>query len=178
MISTSAWALLFLAAGVQDVLGSDSSVSDAETRNQEPNGQKQQEQVQNLIDPAPLFLTPYIDNCSYYEARMKSITPFFLQLNMTAYSGYITVNKTTGSNIFFLLMEHKENSSSAPLLLWTQGGPGLSALFGLFLENGPLDFDLYPNGTPNIRPRINTLRNNMSVLYVDLPVGGWLQFHK
>lgn len=125
----------------------------------------------------PLFLTPYIDNCSYYEAREKSKIQYSQKFGVTAYSGYITVNKTAKSNLFFLLTEVEGNSSSAPLLLWTQGGPGLSALFGLFLENGPLDFiGLYPNGTPEIYPRINTLQKNMSVLYLDLPVGAGFSF--
>lgn len=128
-------------------------------------------------DTEPLFLTPYIDNCSYYEAREKSKIKISQQFGVTAYSGYITVNETAKSNLFFLLTEVEGNSSSAPLLLWTQGGPGLSALFGLFLENGPLDFiGLYPNQTPKIHPRINTLQKNMSVLYLDLPVGAGFSF--
>ena len=34
----------------------------------------------------------------------------------------------------------------APLLLWLQGGPGMSSLFDLFNENGPLMVDKYGNG--------------------------------
>lgn len=128
-------------------------------------------------DTGALFLTPLIDNCSYYEARERSKAPYFqMMANVTAHSGYITVNKTAGSNLFFLLTEVEGNSSDAPLLLWTQGGPGLSALFGQFLENGPLAFGLHQNGSPHIYPRTNTLQKNMSVLYLDLPVGAGFSF--
>ncbi|XP_075526697.1 venom serine carboxypeptidase-like [Dermacentor variabilis] len=128
-------------------------------------------------DPEPLFLTPYIDKCSYYEAREKSKIQYAQEFGVTAYSGYITVNKTARSNLFFLLTEVEGNSSGAPLLLWTQGGPGLSALFGLFLENGPLDFIGFDSShNPILQPRINTLQKNMSVLYLDLPVGAGFSF--
>lgn len=160
-------ALLQYAHGSEDDAGSTVQVED-QTPPQMPD--------ESILDPQPLFLTPYIDNCTYYEARQKSKIPYFQKAGVTAYSGYITVNKTSDSNLFFLMTEVKGNSSSAPLLLWTQGGPGLSALFGLFLENGPLAFDIFPNGTPNVLPRVNTLQKNMSVLYLDLPVGAGFSF--
>uniref|UniRef100_A0A224Z0U8 Serine carboxypeptidase n=1 Tax=Rhipicephalus zambeziensis TaxID=60191 RepID=A0A224Z0U8_9ACAR len=175
MIPASAWTLLLLAAGLQNVLGPYFPAVSAESEQEASASDDQQQQLPSGVDPRPLFLTPYIENCSYYDARQKSQIPYFQGAGIHAYSGYITVNKTTDSNIFFLLTEVKGNIS-APLLLWTQGGPGLSALFGLFLENGPLNFDLYPNRTPNIYPRTNTLQNNMSVLYVDLPVGAGFSF--
>ena len=31
----------------------------------------------------------------------------------------------------------QQNPDNAPVLLWLQGGPGGSSLFGLFVENGP-----------------------------------------
>ena len=40
--------------------------------------------------------------------------------------------------MFFLPQSGDKN---APLLLWLQGGPGGSSLFGLFVENGPLMVD-------------------------------------
>lgn len=170
---TCIWTLLIVAAGLQYAKGSDSTSAGAESKEEQiPESQPPLSQ----IDPTPLFLTPFIENCSYYEARQKSLVPYFQTVGVTAYSGYITVNKTTDSNIFFVLTEVKDNISTAPLLLWTQGGPGLSALFGLFLENGPFNFDVYTNGSTNIHKRINTLQNNMSVLYVDLPVGAGFSF--
>lgn len=37
------------------------------------------------------------------------------------------------------------NASKAPVLLWLQGGPGGSSLFGLFVEHGP--FSVTKEGT-------------------------------
>lgn len=129
-------------------------------------------------DADGLFLTPYIEKCDYETAKQLSKVHFFESYgaHVTVYSGYITVKKETNSNLFFLLTEAEGGSSSAPLLLWTQGGPGLSALFGLFLENGPLAFGMDSKMQPVFRPRINTLQKNMSVLYVDVPVGAGFSF--
>ncbi|XP_049512894.1 probable serine carboxypeptidase CPVL [Dermacentor silvarum] len=172
MLSSSVWILFLLSGGFQCVFGTQPEENTAGSESQVSASQPEE----SSTDTGPLFLTPYIDNCTYYEARNKSKVPYFQKIGVTAHSGYITVNKTTQSNLFFLLTEVEGNSSSAPLLLWTQGGPGLSALFGLFLENGPFVFDIYTNGSPNIYPREKTLQKNMSVLYVDLPVGAGFSF--
>ena len=37
--------------------------------------------------------------------------------------------------MYILLFQ--ENPETAPVVLWLQGGPGGSSLFGLFVENGP-----------------------------------------
>ncbi|KAH6923095.1 hypothetical protein HPB50_021531 [Hyalomma asiaticum] len=127
----------------------------------------------------PLFLSPYIEKCQYYKAREMSKVPLFSMYkeDLRAHSGYITVKKNaTQSHFFFLFTEVEGNSSEAPLLLWTQGGPGLSALFGFFLENGPVGFSVNGSSTPELFERENTLQKNMSVLYVDLPVGAGFSF--
>jgi len=54
-----------------------------------------------------------------------------------------------------------------PLILYLQGGPGLSSLFGLFLENGPLELD----GKEELQRRTTSWTNKNHLLYIDSPVG-------
>ncbi|KAK8765399.1 hypothetical protein V5799_032007 [Amblyomma americanum] len=135
-----------------------------------------QQELQKLSfpDPEPLFLTPLIENCSYDEAKSKSKVDIFKTVNVTAdaYSGYITVNGEKENNLFFLFIEAENNDTNAPLMLWTPGGPGLSALFAMLLQNGPVQFNQYGN----FSRRELTIQKNMSVIYLDAPVGAGLSF--
>jgi len=55
------------------------------------------------------------------------------------YSGTLNVSLTPDQdhNLFYW---HFKNTAltNAPLIIWINGGPGSSSMFGLFLENGPL----------------------------------------
>lgn len=168
MISAYLWILVLLAAGLQYVNGAQSP-GETEVVQRDSEAPPAQA-VPSSADLNPLFLTPLIINCSYDEARKKSEVELLKNMSINAHSGYITVNETI--NLFFLLVVGERNDSSEPLLLWTQGGPGLSALFGQFLENGPVA--ITENGT--LSRRDNTLQKNMSVLYVDIPVGAGFSF--
>ncbi|KAJ8687304.1 hypothetical protein QAD02_023098 [Eretmocerus hayati] len=60
----------------------------------------------------------------------------------------------------------------APLVLWLQGGPGATSLFGLFTENGP--FIISKDMTLNIRKYSWNINHNL--LYIDNPVGTGFSF--
>uniref|UniRef100_G3MM89 Carboxypeptidase n=1 Tax=Amblyomma maculatum TaxID=34609 RepID=G3MM89_AMBMU len=131
-------------------------------------------------DSGPLFLSPLIRNGSIAEAKNRSTVTFFkyFNVNASAYSGYITVNNNS-SNLFFLFVEAEQTPKEAPLMLWTQGGPGLSALFGLFLQNGPVKFDVQYNGStpiPSPSRRELTIQSDWNVIYLDAPVGAGFSF--
>ncbi|KAI3708026.1 hypothetical protein L2E82_37027 [Cichorium intybus] len=54
------------------------------------------------------------------------------------YSGYVTVDPNHGRALFYYLAESPTNSSTNPLVLWLNGGPGCSSLGnGAMMELGP-----------------------------------------
>ncbi|KAL4442630.1 hypothetical protein ABPG74_007032 [Tetrahymena malaccensis] len=89
--------------------------------------------------------------------------PIFL--NETFYPGLVKLKDD--SDIFYILFESRSNSSTDPLILWLNGGPGCSSLLGLFQELGPYrvtkDITLVSNPY--------SWNNNASVLFVDQPIG-------
>ena len=69
--------------------------------------------------------------------------------------------------MYFFLSVAQENPEKAPLLIWLQGRPGGSSLFGLFFENGPYSLDKQFR----LVPRNVSGTNEHHVLYFDNPVG-------
>ncbi|XP_066539916.1 probable serine carboxypeptidase CPVL [Hoplias malabaricus] len=122
-------------------------------------------------DPGqPLFLTPYLEQGKVEEAKKLSLVGPLPGANVKSYSGYLTVNKSYNSNLFFWFFPAQVSPETAPVLLWLQGGPGGTSMFGLFVEHGP--YVVYKNLTLGYRDFPWTSR--YSVLYIDNPVGtGW-----
>ncbi len=89
----------------------------------------------------------------------------------TSYSGLFTVKPDTDNNIFFWFIEATEVApEDAPVVVWLQGGPGSSSLFGAFELHGPIiSVDGGPEGVTGVRNEWAwTRRANM--LYIDNPV--------
>ncbi|XP_046426243.1 venom serine carboxypeptidase [Neodiprion fabricii] len=122
----------------------------------------------------PLFLTPLIEAGKIDEARKLATVRHDEMLDVPSYSGYFTVNKEYQSNTFFWFFPSQINPKSAPVVLWLQGGPGATSLFGLFTENGP--FRVTSNKTLELRKYSWTKAH--SVLYIDNPVGTGYSFTK
>uniref|UniRef100_A0A023FUS3 Putative serine carboxypeptidase cpvl n=1 Tax=Amblyomma cajennense TaxID=34607 RepID=A0A023FUS3_AMBCJ len=98
--------------------------------------------------------------------------------DLQAYSGFISVepkNSTEDNSfLFFLYIRSKVHSPRKPLLLWLQGGPGKSSLFGEFLENGPLGIDAFGK----LYYRNHTLLKYADIVYLDQPVGSGYSFNR
>ncbi|CAF0812089.1 unnamed protein product [Adineta steineri] len=135
-----------------------------------PHGK--QSHLKTNDDPGePLFLTPYLEQGKIEEARKLSsveLPPYTRQ----SFSGYLTVNKTCNSNMFFWFFPAQNGNRSAPVLLWLQGGPGATSLFGLFNEHGPIQV----NNDGSLSERPITWNSLYSLLYIDNPVGTGYSF--
>ena len=71
-----------------------------------------------------------------------------------------------GASMFywFYRTTHPDGYRNRPVVLWLQGGPGVSGTgLGNFLMFGPLD--------QNLRPRNSTWIQTANILLVDNPVG-------
>lgn len=124
-------------------------------------------------DPGkPLYLTPLIESGDIAKAQNLSQVTLFNATWVNSYSGLITVNKEYDSNIFFWYFEAATDPENAPVLIWLQGGPGASSLFGLFTENGPFNVD--ENG--NLVRRKYSWHLNHHLIYIDNPVGTGFSF--
>ncbi|XP_072365490.1 probable serine carboxypeptidase CPVL isoform X2 [Scyliorhinus torazame] len=120
----------------------------------------------------PLFLTPYLESGEIEKARELSLVGPLEGPAVKSYSGFLTVNKTYNSNLFFWFFPAQTLPQNAPVLLWLQGGPGGSSMFGLFVEHGP--YVVTKNLT--LEARKVPWTSKYSMLYIDNPVGTGFSF--
>ena len=87
-------------------------------------------------------------------------------VNFNQFSGYLKL-KNTQKNIHYWFVESESKPASAPLVFWTNGGPGCSGLIGFLTEQGPFRPDI--NGNLNMNEwRWNKIAN---MVFLEQPVG-------
>ena len=84
------------------------------------------------------------------------------------YSGFFTTNEEKTNHMFYWYFPKKD----APLLIWLQGGPGGSSMFGLFAEMGPFN----SNATLKLVKREAAWTSKYAMLFIDNPVGAGFSF--
>ncbi|XP_001986935.2 venom serine carboxypeptidase [Drosophila grimshawi] len=127
------------------------------------------------VDPGePLFLTPLIQDDSLPKRQVQQMARVLGDQfqGVESYSGYLTVDTGYNSNMFFWYFPSETDRESAPVVLWLQGGPGASSLFGLFTENGPLQLD----EQGKLQKRNYTWSRTHNLIYIDNPVGTGFSF--
>ena len=82
-------------------------------------------------------------------------------------SGFVTTNTTFGSRLFVVHVDSQSDPETDPTILWLQGGPGCSSMFGLFVELGP--YIIHSDGSFVSNPWAWT--RNANLVVVDSPPG-------
>ncbi|XP_062020606.1 serine carboxypeptidase-like 50 [Rosa rugosa] len=91
-------------------------------------------------------------------------------------SGYLPVNPTTTSAIFYTFYEAQNPTSplsQTPLLIWLQGGPGCSSMVGNFFELGPwrVNFHKHPSDPLTLEPNSGSWNRIFGLVFLDNPIG-------
>jgi carboxypeptidase C (cathepsin A) len=76
--------------------------------------------------------------------------------------------RTDDARLFYWLFNSQSAPTTDPLVIWLQGGPGSSSLFGLFIENGPLK--ILPNNLTTA-PNPYSWNANANLMFIDNPAG-------
>ncbi|CAH2104270.1 unnamed protein product [Euphydryas editha] len=134
--------------------------------------------ILSSVTPSVLFLTPLIKQNKTNEARDSSFVEPEIFLNVTSYSGFLTVDERYNSNLFFWYFPKPNQkdpknmgNSTTPWIIWLQGGPGATSLVGLFSEMGP--FEYIDN---QLKLRDTSWSKLFSMVFIDNPVGAGFSF--
>ena len=103
------------------------------------------------------------------EALLDQVTKLSgldYNVNFNQFSGYLKLG-TTSKQIHYWFVESETNPKDAPLVFWTNGGPGCSGLIGFLTEQGPFRPD------ENGRLQMNDWRWNKiaNMVFLEQPVG-------
>jgi carboxypeptidase C (cathepsin A) len=79
--------------------------------------------------------------CPHPTAKGKVLFPNSIigrgKVNYDMYSGYVNVTAAP-DYLFYWFFSSRDKDPKAPLIVWTNGGPGCSSMEGATTENGPL----------------------------------------
>ncbi len=113
--------------------------------------------LSSFILSAPLY-TQTKTRAGLSNRRKSEVGGLALPRPLLSYSGFITVNASAGSHLFFWFFPAASGNASAPVVLWLQGGPGATGLFGLLKEHGAFFAD------------VNQGRFNLNIYKASLPL--------
>jgi carboxypeptidase C (cathepsin A) len=88
----------------------------------------------------------------------------------TQYSGYINLPGTQKYMHYWFVQTYFGSPSTAPLVLWMNGGPGCSSMDGFFYEQGPFHFGS-PDSNLTLVSNPWTWTNAANMIFLEAPVG-------
>ena len=124
----------------------------------------------------PLFLTPYIQGGDIEGGQKAAQVDWSLLQGLNdaveSYSGLLTVDAPNNGNMFFWFFPAEESPETAPVVIWLQGGPGGSSMFGALKLHGPVLTTIDENrNLTGVAKNPNSWGRRHNMIYIDNPVG-------
>jgi len=131
----------------------------------------------------PLYLTPYIESANIETGRdLARVDPSLLQghhnQTLESYSGLLTVDPDNDGNMFFWFFPAAEAPEQAPVVIWLQGGPGGSSMFGLLKLHGAIITATDENDNFGVNDNPYSWHRKHNMLYIDNPVGAGFSYSR
>ena len=114
-----------------------------------------------------IFILIIVLNNSLQATRNKVDKLFGELYSGDIYSGYLKTN-IDGNELFYLYAPSQNDPSTAPIMLWLNGGPGCSSLFGFLAEIGPVCSD---NFASEWKVNPFSWNTNANLLAIEQPAG-------
>lgn len=108
--------------------------------------------------------------------KVKSLPGQPKGVDFDQYAGYVTVDAKAGRELFYYFVESPLNSSTKPLVLWLNGGPGCSSFgYGAMQELGP--FRVNSDGT-TLSLNKDAWNIVANVIFLESPAGVGFSYSK
>ena len=106
-------------------------------------------------------------NLSNQATRNKVENLFGDLYDGSIYSGYLNT-KIEGNQLFYIYIPSQSMPETDPLMLWLNGGPGCSSLFGMLAEIGPV---ISGNFEGKFKVNPYSWNKNANLLFIEQPAG-------
>lgn len=120
-----------------------------------------------MVNRFALFISIYLFSFSCQSSKNKVENLFGDLYDGEVYSGYLST-KIDGNELFYIYTPSQNSPSTAPLMLWLNGGPGCSSLFGMLGEVGPVTSDNFAGELKRNQYSWNTYAN---MVFIEQPAG-------
>lgn len=98
--------------------------------------------------------------------RILSLPGYSHRLPSKLYGGYLDIDDNK-KHMYYMFIEAEKDPSNAPLMFWTNGGPGCSGLMGLFEEMGPFR----PTSHTTLTYNPWTWTKMANIVFIEQPIG-------
>lgn len=122
--------------------------------------------VWSTVTYTPITYTPITYTSEALADQVIDLPGLNYNTKFNQFSGYINLENTQ-KNIHYWLVESEINPESAPVVFWTNGGPGCSGLIGFMTEQGPFK----PDSDNNLIKNEWAWNKITNMVFVEQPIG-------